>query len=314
MVPPCGCQGHQETRARVPTASQRHDNSTIGAVTGWTRWRRPGYGVVMERRPLGRTGIELPVVGLGTWRVFDVPPDRQSVADAVVGAAFDAGARVVDSSPMYGRAEAVLSTALGTGERRSNAFVATKVWTSSVTDGRRHFTRQLGWFAGRVDLLQVHNLLAWREHLEWMEGERSVGNVSVLGATTFQPSSFELLERIMRTGRIQSIQVPVNPREREAEARLLPLAVDLGIGVIAMRPLGEGGLLRNPFPAELREAGLSGWPEALLRWTLADARVTAVIPATADAGHAAENTATGGMPLLDPELRERIGRLAAGNH
>jgi diketogulonate reductase-like aldo/keto reductase len=165
-----------------------------------------------------------------------------------------------------------------------------------------------------VDLLQVHNLLAWREHLEWMEGERSVGNVRVLGATTFQPSSFDVLERIMRTGRIEAIQVPVNPREREAEARLLPLAVDLGIGVIAMRPLGEGGLLRGPFPAELRDAGLSGWPEALLRWTISDTRVTAAIPATADAGHAAANAATGAMPPLDPELRERIGRLAAGDH
>jgi len=269
---------------------------------------------VVERRALGRTGIELPVVGLGTWRVFDLAADRQSVADAVVGAAFDAGARVVDSSPMYGRAEAVLSAALGTGERRADAFVATKVWTSSVADGRRHFTRQLGWFGGRVDLLQGHNLLAWREHLEWMEGERSVGNVRVLGATTFQPSSFDVLERIMRTGRIEAIQIPVNPREREAEARLLPLAVELGIGVIAMRPLGEGGLLRGPFPAELRDAGLSGWPEALLRWTISDSRVTVVIPATGEAGHAAANAATGAMPPLDPELRERIGRLAAGDH
>jgi len=266
----------------------------------------------MEVRPLGRTGIDLPVIGLGTWRVFDLPPERQTVADEVVAAAFDAGARVVDSSPMYGRAEAVLSAALATGERRSTAFVATKVWTSSVADGRRHFTRQLGWFAGRIDLLQVHNLLAWREHLEWMEGERSVGNVRVLGATTFQPSSFDMLERVMRTGRIQAIQVPLNPREREAEARLLPLAIDLGIGVLAMRPLGEGGLLRAPFPEELRTAGLSGWPEALLRWTLADTRVTTAIPATDDARHAAANAAAGGMPLLDPELRERVGRLATG--
>ena len=280
---------------------------------GWTGRGRPGYGVRMERRPLGRTGIDLPVVGLGTWRVFDLPPERQSIADEVVTAAFDAGARVVDSSPMYGRAEAVLSAALGTGERRTNAFVATKVWTSSVADGRRHFTRQLGWFAGRVDLLQVHNLVAWREHLDWMEGERAVGNVRVLGATTFQSASFEMLERVMRTGRIQAIQVPLNPRERDAEARLLPLAVDLGIGVLAMRPLAEGGLLRAPFPDELRAAGLSGWPEALLRWTLADPRVTTAIPATAVSSHAAANVSIGAMPPLDPELRERIGRLAVGD-
>ena len=143
--------------------------------------------------------------------------------------ALDAGATVVDSSPMYGRAEAVLSAALG--ERRRDAFVATKVWTSSVADGRRHFTRQLGWYAGRIDLLQVHNLLAWREHLEWMERERGVGNVRWLGATTFQPNTFDILERVMRSGRVHAIQVPLNPREREAEERILPLAADLGLGV-----------------------------------------------------------------------------------
>ena len=185
---------------------------------------------------------------------------------------------------MYGRAEAVLSAALG--DRRRDAFVATKVWTSSVADGRRHFTRQLGWFGGRVELLQVHNLLAWREHLEWMDRERGVGNVGWLGATTFQPSTFEVLEKVMRSGRIHAIQVPLNPRERDAEARILPLAADLGLGVVVMRPFGEGALLRRPFPPELETAGLRDWPEALLRWTLADERVTVAIPATTDVDHA----------------------------
>ena len=171
------------------------------------------------------------------------------MADAVVAAGLDAGIQVIDSSPMYGRAEAALSAALG--DRRREAFVATKVWTSSVADGRRHFSRQLGWFGGRIDLLQVHNLVAWREHLEWMEPERGVGNIGRLGATTFQPSTFDVLERVMRTGRIHAIQVPLNPRERDAETRILPLAADLGLGVLVMRPFGEGGLLRRPFPAEL---------------------------------------------------------------
>jgi len=266
----------------------------------------------MERRTLGRTGIELPAVGLGTWRVFDLPAAQQATADAVVAAAFDAGARVVDSSPMYGRAEAVLSAALG--DRRADAFVATKVWTSSVADGRSHFTRQLGWFAGRVDLLQVHNLVAWRDHLEWMDRERGVGNVRALGATTFQPSSFGALEQVMRTGRIHAIQVPLNPREREAEARILPLAADLGLGVIAMRPFGEGGLLRRPFPPELEAAGLTGWPEALLRWTLADERITVAIPASGSVEHARANIAAGSMPALDTELREQVARFATSTN
>jgi aryl-alcohol dehydrogenase-like predicted oxidoreductase len=264
----------------------------------------------MDLRPFGRSGVELPVVGLGTWRVFDLPSARQPEADAVVAASFDGGVRVVDCSPMYGRAEAVLSHAVA--KRRREAFVATKVWTSSVADGRSHFSRQLAWFAGRIDLLQVHNLVSWREHLDWMERERGAGNVRFLGATTYQPAAFTDLERIMRSGRIHAIQVPWNPRERDAGERILPLAAELGLGVLAMRPFGEGGLLRRPFPADLAAAGLTGWPEALLRWCLADERITAAIPATAKPEHAAANIDAASKPPLEPEVRELIGRLTGG--
>jgi diketogulonate reductase-like aldo/keto reductase len=263
----------------------------------------------MEMRRLGSVGPELPVVGLGTWRVFDLPPDRQAVAGRVVEAAFDAGARVVDSSPMYGRAEAVLSAALA--ERREQAFVATKVWTSDVEEGRRHYRRQLGWFGGRIDLLQVHNLVAWRDHLDWMEAEREAGRIGWIGATHYSPGAFDELERVMRSGRIDAIQVPVNPREREAERRILPAAEELGLGVIAMRPLGEGSLVRRAFPAELAEAGLDDWAEALLRWCLGDPRVTVAIPATTSPDHAVENAGRGRLPL-ERETRDLIGRLASG--
>jgi diketogulonate reductase-like aldo/keto reductase len=261
----------------------------------------------METRRLGIVGPELPVVGLGTWRVFDLEPGRQAVADEVVEAAFDAGVRVVDSSPMYGRAEAVLSQAMG--GRRADAFVATKVWTSDVTEARTHYQRQLDWFGGRIDLLQVHNLVAWREHLDWMEREREAGRVRRIGATHHSPSAFDELERAMRSGRLDAVQVPLNPREREAERRILPVAAELGLGVIAMRPLGEGSLLRRVFPAELQAAGLDDWAEALLRWCLADPRVTVAIPATTSAEHAVENAGRGRMPM-DPETRELVGRLA----
>jgi diketogulonate reductase-like aldo/keto reductase len=262
----------------------------------------------MERRSLGSTGPDLPVVGLGSWRVFDVDARDQPMVDAVLDAAWSGGTRVVDSSPMYGHAEERLASSLA--GRRDEAFVATKVWTSTVEAGRRHYARQLGWFGGRIDLLQVHNLVAWRDHLDWMTNERDAGRIRFLGATTYQPSAFAELEQVMRSGLIQAIQVPLNPRERAAEARILPLAAELGIGVLVMRPFGEGGLLRRPFPAELAAAGLNDWPTALLRWLLSDPRVTVALPATSTPAHATRNAAAGSLPPLDPALRDLVASLA----
>jgi diketogulonate reductase-like aldo/keto reductase len=264
----------------------------------------------MELRRLGRDGPELPVVGLGTWRVFDLPPGREAVAAEVVDAAFEAGVRVIDSSPMYGRAEEIVGGAIVA--RRGEAYVATKVWAATVDEGRVQFRRQLAWFGGRVDLLQVHNVVGWEIHLEWMESERDAGRIGTLGVTHYLPSAFGEIERAMRTRRIDAIQVPVNPVEGPPAERLLELAATLGIGVLGMRPFGQGGLLRAPFPDALTEAGLSWWPEALLRWTLADPRVTVALPATGSAGHARANAAAGSAAPLEPELRALVGRLAAG--
>jgi diketogulonate reductase-like aldo/keto reductase len=266
----------------------------------------------METRALGRDGPALPVIGLGTWRVFDVGSSGQSGVDAVVGAAFASGVRVVDSSPMYGRAESVLSAALMAGPGRDAAFVATKVWTSSVEEGRTHYARQLAWSGGRIDLLQIHNLVAWRDHLPWLEGEREAGRIGAIGVTHFSAAALDEMAVAMRTGRFQAIQVPVNPSERAAERRVLPLAEELGIGVLAMRPFGEGGLLRRAFPAELRAAGLETWSEALLRWTLSDERVTVAIPATRSPEHAVANAAVGSGPWLHPDIRDLVARLATG--
>jgi aryl-alcohol dehydrogenase-like predicted oxidoreductase len=262
----------------------------------------------MERRPLGKASLELPVVGLGTWQTFDLAAAEQSTADAVVAAAFDAGARVVDSSPMYGRAERVLGRALD--GRRAEAFVATKIWTASGDDASMQLRRQLEYFNGVIDLEQIHNLVAWERHLDWLEEEREAGRVRLLGATHYSPSAFGELERVMRSGRIDAIQIPYNPAERDVERHILPLADELGLGVIVMRPLGEGTLLPGPHPNELEPLGVETWAQALLKWILSDSRVSAVIPATSNPEHAGENARAGSAPWFEPDQRRLVERLA----
>jgi aryl-alcohol dehydrogenase-like predicted oxidoreductase len=147
---------------------------------------------------------------------------------------------------------------------------------------------------GRVELEQIHNLVAWQEHLPWLEEEREAGRIDLIGATHYDESAFDELERLMLTGRIDAIQVPYNPRERGVERRILPLAAELDLGVIAMRPLGGGSLTGRFDAAEL------------LKWTLSDERVHVAIPATASAGHARANSAAGAPPWLTPERRREL--------
>ncbi len=187
---------------------------------------------------------------------------------------WEAGTRLFDSSPMYGRAQQVLAGALG--ERRSEAIVATKIWTPSAAEARAQFDEQIGLY-GRVEIEQIHNLVAWREHLPWLEQERDAGRIDLIGATHYSPSAFDELEDVMRTGRIDAIQIPYNPEERDAENRILPLAAELNLGVIAMRPLGAGALVHRYEATEL------------LKWTLSDERMHVAIPATSNPEHARTN-------------------------
>jgi len=266
----------------------------------------------METRALGTTGLDVPVVGVGTWRTFDVRGDA-ALADAhrVVDVALAGGARLFDSSPMYGQAERVLARALD--GRRERALVATKLWSASDADARRQAEQALAWF-GHIDLYQVHNLLAWPERLDLLEELRDRGAVAAIGVSHYALSAFPELARVMRTGRIGAIQVPYNPREREVEREILPLADELGLGVVVMRPLGEGTLLRRTPTAErlepLRRYGIETWPQALLKWILSDRRCHVAIPATSSPRHMELNAAAGDPPWLDADARAYVARLA----
>ena len=266
----------------------------------------------MERRTLGRAGFEVPVVGMGTWRTFDVRGRAaEENARKVVDEALGAGASLFDSSPMYGEAERVLGAALG--GRRDSAVVATKVWARSSSEGRAQMERALRYFGGRVELYQVHNLVNWREHLAALEALQGEGQVVAVGATHYSPSAFGELAEVMKTGRVSAVQIPYNPREREVEREILPLAADLGLGVVVMRPFGEGGLLRRP-PADselepLRAFGVRTWAQALLKWVLSDPRCHVAIPATSKPERMRENAAAGDPPWLGAEERAYVARL-----
>ena len=266
----------------------------------------------METRNLGRDRPAVPVIGLGTWQRLEAAA-AAGRHRALVEAAFAAGVRVVDSSPMYGRAEPLLAEALD--GRRDEAFVATKVWTASRGEGSEQLDRAVRWFGGRVDLMQIHNLVAWREHLPVLEAARDGGRIGLIGATHYSPRAFGELAEVMATGRIDVVQVPYNPGQREVERRILPLAEELGLGVLVMRPLGEGALMRvRPEPAaleRLRPFGVTTWAQALLKWGLSDPRCHVAIPATADPDRVAENAAAGSPPWFGPEERDLVARLAA---
>jgi diketogulonate reductase-like aldo/keto reductase len=254
----------------------------------------------VEERRLG------PVVGLGTWNTFG---GDAALAEDVVGAALDVGYRLFDSSPMYGGAEASLGAALR--RRLDGVRVATKIWTSSTDAGREQLRRQLEWF-DRVDVEQIHNLSGWRDHLPWLERERDAGRIGEIGVTHYSPRAFDELASALRTRRFDVVQVPLNPRERESERELLPLADELGMKVIVMRPLGEGALVgRSPPAGALSELGVDSWPEALLKWALSDPRVDTVIPATREPDHARANARAGQPPWFGSEERRLVERLAA---
>jgi aryl-alcohol dehydrogenase-like predicted oxidoreductase len=267
----------------------------------------------VERRKLGSSGVEVPAVGSGTWQVLDVRGREEGSRHEVVRAALEAGANLFDSSPMYGEAERVLGDALEKHDR-DRATVATKVWTSNDREAERQIERSLSYFGGRVELYQVHNLVAVERRLDALHRLKDEGRVRAVGATHYSRSAFGGLMSVMRSGRVGFVQVPYNAAENSATEELLPLAEELELGVIVMVPLGSGRLVRSvPSPEELeplREFGIETWAQALLKFVLSDRRVSCAIPATSSPDRMRENARAGEPPWFGDEERRYVADLA----
>jgi diketogulonate reductase-like aldo/keto reductase len=262
-------------------------------------------------RRIPSTGEMIPAIGLGTWITFNVGDDPvlQEACTNVLAAFFGAGGRVIDSSPMYGSAQEVVGRGLQALGAPAGLFAADKVWTSGDGPAQMERSRQL-WTVPKLDLIQVHNLLSWEEHLPELLAMKERGLIRYVGITTSEGRRHDLFEEVMRTQPLDFIQVTYNVLDREVEARILPLARERGMAVMINRPFRQGALTerlaREPLPGWAAEIGANSWAQVLLKFILAHPDVTVVIPATSRADHAAENVAAATSPLPDAALRGRI--------
>jgi aryl-alcohol dehydrogenase-like predicted oxidoreductase len=272
----------------------------------------------MHTRAIPSSGEALPVVGVGTWLNFDVAPgsaDYQRLP-GVLDALFAAGGTVIDSSPMYRRAEQTTGELLAARAPRPPPFLATKVWTSGRAAGIAQMEQSFRLLrTTRVDLLQVHNLVDWRTHLTTLRAWKQQGRIRYVGITHYTASSYPEVEAVLKAEPLDFLQINYALDDRAAEARVLPLARDRGVAVLVNMPFGGGGLLRRlrgrALPGWAADAGAVSWAQLALRFVLAHPAVTCVIPGTGNPVYMAENAAAGAArPLTDAERRDLIA--AAG--
>lgn len=250
----------------------------------------------MQTRKIPASGEELPVIGLGTYQGFNVAPGSAEYCrlPGVLQALFAAGGSVIDSSPMYGRAEATTGELLATSGKRRQAFVASKVWTHGRAEGLQQMNNSLRLLrVDPIDLMQVHNLVDWRTHLATLRDWKAAGRIRYLGITHYSASAYDELAAVMRAERFDFLQINYSLDEREAERRILPLAAECGLAVLINRPFGGGGLLRRlrdrQLPAWAAEIDAASWAQLLLKFVLSQPAVTCTIPGTSRPEHMADN-------------------------
>ena len=286
--------------------------ATVGSCyPAWKSW------IILDARMLTRTipssGEALPVIGLGTYKGFDVGSsgkDRAALKN-VFPTLFSRGGSVIDSSPMYGRAEEVVGDLLAAQGSRQCAFVATKVWTEGRSAGIDQMKRSMELLrCERIDLMQIHNLLDWRTHLATLRAWKEEGRIRYLGITHYTSSAYSELEKIMRAETLDFVQLNYSLDDREAERRLLPLAVERGMAILVNLPFGQGRLFKTlrgkPIPPWIQEAGCETWSQVLLKFALAHKAVTCVIPGTGNPDHMAENCLAGEGAMLEESLVRKL--------
>ena len=290
-----------------------------GAAAAGASPTRGTAATAMLTRPIPSSQEAIPAIGLGTWRTFDVgrsESDRAPLRD-VLKDFVALGGRVIDSSPMYGAAEAVTGDLAADLGLLDPLFVATKVWTSGRDAGIEQMQRSMQLLRRkRLDLMQIHNLLDWRTQLKTLREWREAGRIRYVGVTHYTSSGYDELERVLASERLDFVQVNYSIGEREAERRILPLARERGVAVLVNRPFAEGNLFGRvrgrTLPAWATEAGYGSWAQVFLKWILAHPAVTCAIPATSKREHLADNMKAGHGPLPDAAMRDRMAAAVLG--
>lgn len=267
-------------------------------------------------RPIPSTGERLPAIGLGTWQSFDIGTGRRERAAcrAVLETLFAGGGSAIDSSPMYGRAEAAVGELLAGLPNRPKPFIATKVWTRGAAQGRAQMAASLAKL-GSVDLMQIHNLVDWRTHWPLIQEWKAAGRIRYAGITHYTAGALDDLAAVIESTPVDFVQCAYSVVDRAPERRLLPLCADRGVAMLANRPLAEGAiprrLRRRALPDWAGAIGCDDWAGLALKFILSHPAVTCAIPATRDAAHMAANLRAAAGPLPDADLRARIAALWA---
>jgi len=267
----------------------------------------------LETRRIPKSGEAIPVVGLGTWQVFDVAGNATGLAEArdALARFVALGGRVVDSSPMYGSSEAVLGDLAASLGVQDRLWVATKVWTTGREAGIRQMEDSMAKLrVARLDLMQVHNLVGADRHLATLADWKKAGRVRYVGVTHYHAGAYADVERYVAKGDLDFLQINYSLAEREAAKRLLPLAAETRTAVLVNRPFAEGALFSRvkgrPLPPWAAEIGCTSWAQLFLKWILGDPAVTCAIPGTRNARHVEDNLGAGRGPMPDATMRKRI--------